>query len=105
MPSILRVLSSSDNQDEASQLIVSIMSYKSPGLQDMNDAKIVLTAYLRTGQVVEALALARKAALTPVQAGEEVNEDASAHVSQTISELTAFIFDTCFSCRSFSQNT
>lgn len=98
MPTILRLLSSSDDQTESSQLIVNIVSYKAPDLSDISDAKIVLAAFLRTGRVAEAMDLGRKVALAPVQTQDVIEEEAARQAVQTLSDLVSFTFDTCFTC-------
>lgn len=98
MPTILRLLSSSDDQTESSQLVANIVSYKAPDLSDLSGAKIVLAAFLRTGRVAEALDLGRKVASAPVQTQDMAEQEAASQAVQTLSQLVSFTFDTCFTC-------
>jgi hypothetical protein len=95
------MLATASDQTEASKLIVNIFTYQAPDFADMEDAKIILAACLRTGRVVEALELGRKVAAGNIDEDGEVTEEAVQQTAQATSNIINFILDTCFSSEIF----
>jgi hypothetical protein len=92
------MLNASDNRSESAELIVSIVTYKYPDPQEMDEVKIILAAFLRLGRVTEALELSRKMALAGVQEDGDIEAEALEQAGRRISDIISFIFDTCFTC-------
>lgn len=99
VPAILRMLDGEQNKAETAELIVNIVTYKYPDLQEVEDVKIVLEAFLRVGRVAEALDLSRKIALASVQGEGDYDAEAVEQASQRTADLITFIFDTCYACK------
>lgn len=85
------------NQAESAELIINIVTYKYPDLQEMDDVRIGLAAFLRAGRVVEALELSRKVALANVQ-DDDPEAEVLEQAGQVVSDVITFIFNTCFTC-------
>lgn len=85
------------------QYIVNIIRYQKPDLADIEDVKLVLAAYLKTGKLLEAFDLARRTAIEAISAQNaesEANSDTG-----IIADLTNFILDTCFNSECCNVNT
>lgn len=90
------MLSSNDDVAESAELVVNLVTFKHPDLQELDDIKIVLAAFVRSGRVVEALEQSRKVSLTQVQAVADAGEKEVEQASKMVSDIVYFIFDTCF---------